>query len=230
MKKASILLGVIVITIVQSLGQIKDFSINPLVASWSKVLLLNLGSVEIPDNMEIQNGTYKKLAESLYEINSLEYPSIAFQQKGLNDFNTNTSNSYGYARVLITTSKGKYGDYPEMVSVTQKELNEFNQSQDIREIDRNFYKEALQAIQNMEGMKLIKWNSVKMHQVNGIPYLQVSYVRQLNQRPQVIVNQNYFYNNDRYHRITISYQIEKEVYWKPYMDKVVQSFKVTNIR
>lgn len=189
--------------------------------------LSDIGYISIPQKMEIQSGNYKKLAQEFqkdfkkkfgFEISGNR---IVFQQKGLN--NLEKSGFSSYARVILETDIGNYGDYEKLntnYSATQAELNELNQE----------IKSQVQQSFAGTGLKIIKWYGVSFAKINGSTALKVSYLRKLNNNPFVVVNMYSFQNNDRTHRLILSYRQSDESSWKPLYGKILNSFTITNIR
>ena len=54
--------------------------------------------------------------------------------------------------------------------------------------------------------------------------------RQLNNNPYVIVHVYCFHNYDREHTLTLSYRLSEENYWKSDFAKILNSFRITNIK
>lgn len=189
--------------------------------------LSDLGYISIPNKMEIQSGDYKKISETIqneigkkfgYEISGNR---VVFQQKGLNNLEKNGFISY--ARVIIETDISNYGNFEKLTTnytATQSELNELNYELK-RQIQQSFYG---------TGLKLISWYGVSITKVNGKTALKISYSRQLNDNPNVIVNVYSFQNNDRIHRLTLSYRKSDESTWKSLFAKILNSFTITNVR
>ena len=104
--------------------------------------------------------------------------------------------------------------------MTQAELNELN-SELKSQIQQSFYG---------TGLKLIIWYGVSIAKVNGRKVLKISYLRQLKDNPYVVVNMYSFQNNDRVHRLTLSYRQSDEAIWKPLYSQILNSFTIINVR
>lgn len=190
-------------------------------------LLKNIGYISIPNIMEVQSGNYKKLAEVYQKELGMKFGyevsdnRIVFQQKGLNDGNKSAYASY--ARIIIETVVGNFGDFEKLntkLSASYSELDALN----------NQLKSQVEASFIGTGLKLINWYGAKIETINGMTALKISYLRQLNNNPFVLVSMYQFHNNDRMHQITLSYrQLDADI-WKPAFSKVLTSFKITNIR
>lgn len=194
---------------------------------FTKYRLANLGTISIPSNMELQDGTYKKLNERMQKKIADEFgyeiagDRIVFQQKGLNKLEEDAFSSY--VRVIIETYHGEYGDFERLtadLSLTTAEENELG----------GYYRSQMIESFRGTGLKLIEWYGVTTVNVNGRTALKTSYLRQLNNNPRVIVNMYMFQNNDRMHQLIVSYRQSDQDKWKPLIEKVVDSFVITNVR
>lgn len=189
--------------------------------------IVNVGTISIPTNMEIQSGNYKK-ASDLFQTEqnkNLGYEifdnRVVFQQIGLN--NQEKQSFASYARVILETNISNYGDFEKLnvkISANMTELKELN----------DLFRNQVQGSFSGSGLKMISWNGVSVITVNGKSCIKTSYIRQLENRPFVIVNVYRFQNNDRMHTLTLSYSQDDETTWKPLFLKILNSFRITNIR
>lgn len=179
-----------------------------------KVYKLNdVGYITIPEEMELQEGIYKKMVEENIKLYNFEISEnrIVFQQKGLNKFNQKGFQSY--ARIIIET---EYGNFDKDIFMTSQELKEANT------IMRN---SVYQNFKNTN-LKLISWYGTSVTSINGKSALKVSYLRQLSSNPYVIVNMYIIPNGSKKHIITLSYRQNEEKIWKPIYSKVLKSIKI----
>lgn len=190
-------------------------------------LLKDIGYISIPSTMEIQSGNYKKFAEKYQEEYGKKFGyeisdnRIVFQQKGLNTGDKSAFTSY--ARVILETTIGNYGDFEKLttkLTATASELAELN-NQLKSQIEQSFIG---------TGLKLISWYGVSIATINGRTALKISYLRQLNDNPYVTVSMYQFHNNDRMHQLTLSYRQQDSDTWKTAYANILTSFKITNIR
>jgi hypothetical protein len=185
--------------------------------------ILGVGSISIPNNLELQSGNYKKFSDGISEKLGYEVSDnrIIFQQKGLNDLAKQGFASY--VRVIIETEIGNFGDYDKLST-------KFTATpQEISEISKEFKSQAQQGFAGT-GLKLRTWYGTSVVTLNGRTALKVSYLRQLNDQPYVLVNMYRFQNNDRLHTLTLSYRQSDEATWQPLLTKITNSFNITNIR
>lgn len=189
--------------------------------------ILEVGSISIPNNMEIQSGNYKKISEIYQKEISKKFGyevsdnRVVFQQKGVNDLDKQALATY--VRVILETDIGNFGDYEKLSTKL------IATPQEISDISKEFKTQMQQSFAGT-GMKLITWYGVSIVTINGRTALKISYLRQLNDKPFVVVNMYRFQNNDRLHTLTLSYRQSDEATWKPLLTKIANSFIITNIR
>jgi|JI6StandDraft_1071083.scaffolds.fasta_scaffold98523_3 hypothetical protein len=189
--------------------------------------ILQVGSISIPTNMEIQSGNYKKLSETYQKEMSKKFGyevsdnRIVFQQKGLNDLEKQGLASY--VRVILETEIGNFGDFDKLTNKLTAT------PQEISDISKELKSQMQQSFAGT-GLKLITWYGVSIVTINGRTALKISYLRQLNDKPYVVVNMYRFQNNDRLHSLTLSYRQSEEATWKPLLSKITNSFTITNVR
>lgn len=184
--------------------------------------LNGLGSILIPDIMELQGGAYKQFSDaSSKEMGYDVSGEVIFQQKGLNELNFKEIQTY--ARVMIATELGTPGSNQKLnaqIKATPRELQILNSS---------FKKELVESFGDT-GLRLLRWDGVSIVTVNGQSALRIAYLRQLNDKPSVYVEIYNFQNNDRTHRLTISYRLQDASIWKDALERTKNSFKITNVR
>jgi hypothetical protein len=189
---------------------------------WERIYIRNVGYIDMPPHMEVQAGTYQEIMNKYYNRLEVDAPQLVFQQKGLN---SNTSSSFQtYGRVLVETQIGNYGDFQPLsfniATVTAGEINELN---------LNFKQKTMSDLASI-GHTLIEWYPLKVKKVNGLPCIHVSYRRQLGTNPVVLVNYYIFQNNDRMHSLTLSYRVSESGIWKTDFDRILTSFRITNVK
>lgn len=185
----------------------------------------SLGQISIPTNMELQAGKYKEINKEYRQVFSDQTGLVLqltgnehiFQPKGINNFDKNALAVY--ARVIVETDIGKYGDYLRLNSPYSLSSGELSQ------LSRETYNE-IQPYLLPTNNKIIRWDGVRPVKVNNQNALEFSYLRQLNNNPYVVVKVYHFQNNDREHRLTVSYRQEDEKLWKPLFDKTLNSLTI----
>jgi hypothetical protein len=183
---------------------------------WERIYIKDAGSFDIPPTMEIQNDSYQELVEKMGYVSQ-----ITAQQKGLNALDPDSLQKY--ARVMFNTELGNPGDFLNIdfniFEITKSELDELN---------KMFRQQTTQGFQGTE-LKLREWIPLKAEKINGMSCIHISYIRQLNNNPSVLVNMYLFHNNDRIHKLTLSYRTTEEDYWKNDFENILKSFRITNI-
>ncbi len=189
---------------------------------WEKIYIKNIGSFDLPPTMEIQKGKYKEFIDEVKKIKGYDATQITAQQKGLNEFGKEGFEKY--ARVMVETTFGSAGDFEKLnfnlAPYTQMDISELNST----------YKLQIQQSFIGTGLKLIEWYPLKLEKVNGMSCIHISYKRQLQDKPFVLVHIYYFHNNDRMHSLTLSYRLSELDYWKSDYATILKSFRITNIR
>lgn len=189
---------------------------------WERIYIKNTGYFHLPPTMEIQKGKYKEYVDEYKKIRGYETSHITAQPKGLNELHEEGIEKY--ARIMFNTTYGKPGDYLDLdfdfSDITQEEINELS----------SIFKE--QIIKEFEGtsLKLVEWYPIKFEKINGMSCIHVRYKRKVNDGPHVWVDMYNFQNHDRIHRLTLSYRISEESTWKEDLQKVLKSFRITNIK
>ncbi len=190
--------------------------------SWERIFIKNVGSFDLPPTMEVQKGKYKEFADEIKKIKGFDANHLIAQTKGLNEFDKEGFEKY--ARVMVRTSFGSDGDFNQynsnITEITQADILELN----------GIYRQQIQQSFSGTGLKLIEFYPLKVEKVNGVTCIHISYKRQLNDKPFVLVHMYYFHNNDRMHSLTLSYRLSEADYWKADFATILKSFRITNIR
>ncbi len=220
MKKTSFLILFSFLLIQSSFEQVS--SPPPLLPGWERIYIKNVGSIDLPPTMEVQKGKYKEFVDEITKIKGFDASQLTAQQKGLNEFKKEGFEKY--ARVMVQTIFGSPGDFKKfnfnLAEITQADIAELNK----------IYKQQIQQIFLGTGLKLIEWYPLKVEKVNGVSCIHISYKRQLQDMPFVLVHIYYFHNNDRMHILTLSYRLSEADYWKADFATILKSFRITNIR
>lgn len=191
-------------------------------SGWERIFIKNVGSFDLPPTMEVQNGKYKEFIDELKKIKGYDATQITAQQKGLNEFGRKGFEKY--ARVMVETTFGSPGDFEKLnfniAEYSQAEISELNST----------YKQQFQQSFIGTGLKIVEWYPLKLEELNGMSCIHLSYKRQLQDKPYVLVHIYYFHNNDRMHSLTLSYRISEIAYWKSDYSTILKSFRITNVR
>lgn len=200
----------------------QSLSLPSVTTGWERIYVKNFGSFDLPPTMEVQKGTYKENADEIKKLNGIDASQIIAQQKGLNKNNEEGFEKYG--RVLFKTTYGQIGDFETLnFNITQ-----YTQS-DILELDSFFEKQFKLSVLGTK-LKIIEWYPLKIEKINEMSCFHMSYKRQLDNNPFVLVHIYSFHNNDRMHTFTLSYRISELDYWESDFEKIIKSVNVSDIR
>ena len=221
MKKISIALVALLCAIQICLAQTSQ-PLPTLQTGWERIYIKNVGSFDLPPTMEVQKGKYREFVDEMRKIKGFDATQLTAQQKGLNEFGKEGYEKY--ARVMLETALGSVGDFEKL----NFNIAEYSQA-DINEISSTFRQQIQQSFRG-SGLKLIEWYPLKMEKINGMSCIHISYKRQLEDKPFVLVHVYVFHNNDRMHTFTMSYRLSEADYWKSDFATILKSFRITNIR
>lgn len=191
-------------------------------SGWQRIYIKNVGSFDLPPTMEVQKGKYKEFVDEIKKIKGFDASQLVAQQKGLNEFGKEGFEKY--ARVMVETTLGSFGDYEKL----NFNISEYTQT-DINELNKMFKQEIQNSFYGT-GLKLIEWYPLKIEKVNGMSCIHISYKRQLQDKPFVLVHMYVFHNNDRMHTFTLSYRLSEATYWQTDYTTILKSFRITNIK
>jgi len=195
---------------------------SSLPSGWERIYIKNVGNFDLPPTMEVQKGKYKEFADVIKKIKGFDASPLTAQQKGLNEFSNEGYEKY--ARVMIQTTFGLPGDFLKLKFDTSElsQVDKYDMS--------SIYKQQIQQGFLGTGLKLIEWYPLKIEKINGMSCIHISYKRQLGDKPFVLVHMYSFHNNDRMHIFTLSYRLAEADYWKSDYEKILKSFRITNVR
>ena len=195
---------------------------SSLPSGWERIYNKNVGNFDLPPTMEVQKGNYKEFEDVIKKIQGFDASSLTAQQKGLNEFSNEGYEKY--ARVMIQTTFGLPGDFLKLKFDTSElsQVDKYDMS--------SIYKQQIQQGFLGTGLKLIEWYPLKIEKINGMSCIHISYKRQLGDKPFVLVHMYSFHNNDRMHIFTLSYRLAEADYWKSDYEKILKSFRITNVR
>jgi hypothetical protein len=181
------------------------------------------GEISLPDQMEIQGGSYKEGNDSYSRniIGNLEnHQSLVFQQKGLNSLEKNSFNTY--ARVVIDTyfgEKGKYKLLSETNNLDQIDINNYNNNFEIQ-VNTIWPKAKIQLVSSTETL---------ITKIGNFYCTKHNYIRQMENSKPVFVEVYRVQNNDRVHLISFSYRSTEIIQWRTIMNKIIESINIKKI-
>lgn len=220
MKKTIAILAVFILAIQFCVAQTLQLPTLP--KGWQRIYIKNVGSFDLPPTMEVQKGKYREYIDRIKKIKGFDATQLTAQQKGVNVFEKEGLKKY--ARVMVETTFGSTGDFEKLnfnaAKYTQADINELNST----------YKKQTQQNFLLTSLKLIEWHPLKIEKINGMSCLHISYKRQLQNKPYVLVHIYLFHNNDRMHIFTLSYRISETNYWKSDYVTILKSFRINSIK
>jgi hypothetical protein len=191
-----------------------------LLKNWKRINLGNVGSIDLPPNMEIQGGNYKKMMEKRKAEYGISASKVIFQQKDLNKLNQSGFSTY--ARVFIRTEQGSSGDFQKLKTgrITNSDLESLDSS----------YKNEIQQSAITANAKIIEWYTAKKTIINVMNCMTLGYKRQLGENKPIKVRMYLFQNNDRMHILTFEHRISDRKEWEPTFENILKSYRITNIK
>jgi hypothetical protein len=202
--------------------------LQPVQKGWDRIYIKDVGYFDLPQTVEIPKGVYKEFVDGFREIKGYDTPQFVAQQKGLNDFNIDGFEKY--SRVMLATDIGSPDDFInsdfDLTLFTTEDFTTLEKA-----TDEAYKEQVVKSIELAEnGVKIIEWYPLKIEKINGFLCFHVSYTRQFLDRPLVLVNMYAFHNYDRMHTLTLSYRLSEANYWKTDFEKVLDSFRITNLK
>ncbi len=166
----------------------------------------NVLAISIPDTMELQDGLYKELLDSIKGSVFNLTPKdnrIVFQQKGLSDFGSAAYETY--ARMIIT-----YDYDTELIGIgpflTSRDISN-NEIEYLDKIIRLGIENEMNSISN----RLVSYDPTTLLQTKNFSYLKTSYTRVSSNNKPVYVERYMIYNNGCLINISVSSRVaEKE--------------------
>ena len=224
MKATRLILGLCA-TLISCLTASAELPLPPpdLLEGWQRVTIPEVGTIDIPPTMEVQQGTYAQLGEAVKKalMPELDTPAtpggITIQQKGLNAFDPVAFKSY--VRVMVESDIGKPGECEQLglrFEVTEDEAKELSA--------------LVRAQVENPRMKILEWDAPSAEVVNGMQAIRFGYRRQYQDNPAVRVTTYMFQNHDRMHRLTMSYRESEQSIWLAAIPRILASFRITNIQ
>lgn len=192
---------------------------NVLLKDWKRINLENNGNIDLPPNMEIQGGNYKKMMETGKAEYGISASKVIFQQKELNKLNQSGLSTY--ARVFIRTEQGSFGDFQKLKTgkITTADLESLDSS----------YKNEIQQSAVTSNAKILEWDTAKKTIVNGMTCMTLGYKRQLEENKPVKVTMYLFQNNDKMHILTFEHTVSDSNIWVPTFGNILKSYRIIAI-
>ena len=188
---------------------------------WKRIYIDGIGTIDIPPTLEIQSGLYSELIKALGMESEQGY-DIIIQPRGLNEFRPEAFQRY--ARIMIRTVIGDNNEFETLYF----NIDDLRNS-DVIEMDRISYS-SIQSGLLETGSRIVSWFPLEFKIINGMSCMRISYIRQLDDNPPVVVNIIAFQNVDRIHNLTLSYRQNEEDYWLNDFEIALNSFRIVDIK
>lgn len=190
--------------------------LSPVSSEMNRVHITQVGSIDIPNSMELQSETNKQSLEAYEKAVGLpisDKTGFVAKQKGTEK----------YCTIIVETIPGKPGDYAKLsqnFTASPAELSALSQKvlDDTRKLT-----------EQTPGNRMLEWYPPKVENLNGMTALVFSYRRQLADKPPVLVWEYRFQNYDRMIFLTMSYRETEKQYWEPLFKNSLETFRITNI-
>ena len=184
--------------------------------NWTKYIIANAFSISVPPTVELRqsNDLYtkdiKKLSWHGHKINS---NNVVFQQKGLS---VNTPEAHQtYCRIIIDIQKGSLGEYPKFSDYEDLTIEDIHTFQELAKQNSYEYK--------ILGQPEVRW--IKIEDTYGI---EVEYVRNGANNSRTHVCNYYFFNDNLFATIILSYRQDDIRKWETDFSNIIKTFKWNN--
>lgn len=197
-------------------AQSKNETTFILPTGWCRYAMSNILQIDIPPTMEIQSGEFKKVFDNYYVASNMTIPDFVFQQKGLSELEQNAFNKYARIMIIINNNiSDKFIDInSNIISVSNEKLKEIDNEL------KNYLVESF----SQKNTKIIHWNTAKLTTVNNMSCVHYSFVRQLQNKPEVFVSSYTFEKNRTRYILTLSYRMDLKHIYQTDFQKLVNSF------
>lgn len=182
---------------------------------WERVEIPGVGSIQIPDSMEVQSDEYRDAKE---QITGTSSDTFIIQQEGLNEGADEAMGTY--ARIMISYDQGSSGDYP----ADEFEPGYYSDAE-VSELDRAF-EEAMRAQSSEAGIQILDWRPLEFTEINGRPCMHVDYTRVGDEGETTQVDMYAFPCDDRLVDVTVSYRVSDAAQWEPDLEEALNSLEI----
>lgn len=169
-----------------------------------------IGSIDMTSNLEIKGGFYNY-------VNPKNASALILQPNGIDNEDISALNSY--MRIMYETFIGEPGDFNNINELIQYHDNELNF------IDNQFKNDFIEDFAK-NNLRIIKWNTIEIVELNNMSALKISYTRQWRAEPYVNVEIYRIFNNDRFYSLTISYRESEKGKWEEAISTAKSSFRI----
>ena len=180
-----------------------------------RVEIPGVGSICVPDELEVQGQAYRDMKEKL---TGLESDTFIIQQRGLNEGAADASDTY--ARIMVDYDQGLSGDYP----VDDFDPSYYSDS-DVAAMDE-ILETALCSQMSAVGMEVLVWHPISFKTVAGHQSLKISYVRAGNGGQTTEVSIYALPCDDKLVRVTLSYRTSDADRWEELLLETLDTLEV----
>lgn len=196
---------------------------------WTKYEIGEMGSILVPNTLILRDTSsvlgmlFNEMSSSRLEKMNIKISEdiykLTFQPK--EDIELNKSSFDKYSRIIVEYNFEKNGFLSYKYIPNKTELNDiFNYLRKNVLTTTDLFNHATSS-----NLKILKWYPIKSDKINNSAYVKISYLRQLNNSPQVKVDVYMFHNTDYYVTITLSYRINESDLWSSDFDTAIKTFK-----
>lgn len=180
-----------------------------------RVEIPGVGSICVPDELEVQGQAYRDMKE---ELIGSESDTFIIQQRGLNEGTADAFDTY--ARIMVDCDQGQSGDYP----VDDFDPSYYSDS-DIAAMDEILETE-LYSQMSAAGMEVLAWHPISFKTVAGHQSLKMSYVRAGDGGQTTEVSMYALPCDDRLVRVTLSYRTSDADRWEALLLETLETLEV----
>lgn len=182
---------------------------------WERIEIPGVGSIEIPDSMEVQDDEYQDAKEA---VTGTDSDTFIIQQAGLNEGSDEAMNTY--ARIMISCDQGSSDDYPP---------DEFApgclDDAEVSALDQAI-EEAMRVRSPETGIQILDWHPLEFMEINGRPCMHIDYTRIGDEGETTQVDMYAFPCDDRLVNVTVSYRISDAAQWKSDLEEALNTLKI----
>ena len=182
---------------------------------WTEETVPGVGTIMVPDTMEVQSKEYRALKE---EVSGISSDSFIVQQYGLND---DLNSAYDtYVRVMINCDQGSSGDYPpeefDPDLYTESEIDGLSDELE-RQMRAQFEGTALE---------IVDWYPLELTCVNDMPCMHIAYSRMGDEGETTKVDYYVIPADDRLVRVSMSYRESDAGMWKDDLEQMLETLEI----
>lgn len=180
-----------------------------------RVEIPGVGSICVPDELEVQGQSYRDMKE---ELTGSESDTFVIQQRGLNEGAAGASDTY--ARIMVSYDQGSSGDYP----VDGFDPSYYSES-DIAAMNEILETELCSQM-SAAGMEVLAWHPISLRTVAGHQSLNISYARAGDEGQTTEVSMYALPCDDRLVRVTLSYRTSDADRWEALLLETLETLEV----